>query len=282
MTDMLATVRSVADLRAQVVAWRREGLRVGLVPTMGALHRGHLSLVETALAGADRVVASVFVNPTQFAPNEDFQAYPRQEATDAALLRGAGAHLLFAPTVSEMYPDGFATVVAVSGVSAGLCGDVRPGHFQGVATVVTKLLLQCLPDIAVFGEKDYQQLQVIRRLVRDLDIPVRVIGAATVREADGLAMSSRNAYLTPEQRAIAPAIHRVLNGLAERLRAGEAAAPLLRAGADELLAAGFASVDYLELRDADGLAPLDRADRPARLLVAARLGKARLIDNIAV
>lgn len=278
----LPIVRSVANLRAQVAAWRREGLRVGLVPTMGALHAGHLSLVEAALGQVERVVASVFVNPTQFGPNEDFQAYPRQETTDAALLQGAGAHLLFAPTVTEMYPQGFATAVTVSGVSAGLCGAVRPGHFQGVATVVTKLLLQCLPDVAVFGEKDWQQLQVIRRLVRDLDIPVTVIGAPTMREADGLAMSSRNAYLTPEQRAIAPAIHRVLSDIAKRLRAGEDAAPALAWGGETLLAAGFASVDYLELRAADSLEPLLRADAPARLLVAARLGKARLIDNLGV
>lgn len=283
MTNCLPTVRSVADLRAQVRAWRQDGLRVGFVPTMGALHRGHLSLVETALTRVDRVVASVFVNPSQFGPNEDFQAYPRQETTDAGLLGGAGAHLLFAPMVSEMYPPGFATTVTVTGISSGLCGDIRPGHFAGVATVVTKLLLQALPDVAVFGEKDYQQLQVIRRLVRDLDIPVEVIGAPTVREPDGLALSSRNAYLSPEQRAIAPAIYRILTGLADRLRgSGAAAAPLLAAGAEDLLRAGFASVDYLELRDAEDLAPLAQADRPARLLVAARLGKARLIDNLGV
>ena len=283
MTNCLPTVRSVADLRAQVRVWRQDGLRVGFVPTMGALHRGHLSLVETALTQADRVIASVFVNPSQFGPNEDFSAYPRQETADAGLLGGAGAHLLFAPTVPEMYPPGFATTVTVTGISSGLCGDIRPGHFAGVATVVTKLLLQALPDVAVFGEKDYQQLQVIRRLVRDLDIPVEVIGAPTVREPDGLALSSRNAYLSPEQRAIAPAIYRVLTGLAERLRgSGAAAAPLLAAGAEDLLRAGFASVDYLELRDAEDLAPLAQADRPARLLVAARLGKARLIDNLGV
>ena len=283
MTKTLPTVRSVADLRAQVRVWRQDGLRVGFVPTMGALHRGHLSLVETALTRADRVIASVFVNPSQFGPNEDFSAYPRQETADAGLLGGAGAHLLFAPTVAEMYPPGFVTTVTVTGISSGLCGDIRPGHFAGVATVVTKLLLQALPDVAVFGEKDYQQLQVIRRLVRDLDIPVEVIGAPTVREPDGLALSSRNAYLSPEQRAIAPAIYRVLTGLAERLRgSGAAAAPLLAAGAEDLLRAGFASVDYLELRDAEDLAPLAQADRPARLLVAARLGKARLIDNLGV
>ena len=281
MTTSLSIVRSVADLRAQVRAWRLEGLRVGLVPTMGALHRGHLSLVEAALSRADRVAASVFVNPSQFGPTEDFSAYPRQEAADAGMLAGAGAHLLFAPTVAEMYPPGFATTVTVTGVSAGLCGEVRPGHFAGVATVVTKLLLQALPDVAVFGEKDYQQLQVIRRLVRDLDVPVEVMGAATVREPDGLALSSRNAYLSPAERAMAPTLYRVLTGVAERLRGGEIeAAPLLAEASAEILRTGFASVDYLELRDAETLAALDHADRPARLLVAARLGKARLIDNI--
>lgn len=282
MTDCLSIVRTVTGLRSQVSAWRHQGLKVGLVPTMGALHRGHLSLVEAALARADRVVASVFVNPTQFGPNEDFAAYPRQEAADAGLLAGAGAHLLFAPTVAEMYPPGFATTVTVSGVSAGLCGDIRPGHFAGVATVVTKLLLQCLPDVAVFGEKDYQQLQVIRRFVRDLDIPVTVVGAPTVREPDGLALSSRNAYLSAEERAIAPAIFRVLSALATELRRGSEAKGPLAEAISELVGTGFSSVDYLELRDAETLEPLERADKPARLLVAARLGKARLIDNIPV
>lgn len=279
----LDVVRTVRELRARVAEWRAAGLKVGLVPTMGALHAGHLSLVTTARREADRVVASVFVNPTQFGPNEDFSAYPRQEQRDALMLAEAGAHLLYAPSVGEMYPEGFATTVSVAGLSEGLCGDVRPGHFQGVATVVSKLLLQALPDVAVFGEKDYQQLQVIRRVVRDLDIPVAVRGAATVREADGLAMSSRNAYLTAAERAVAPALYRTLSGLADRLAGGgEAAAPLLDRARRELLAAGFAAVDYVELRDAATLAPLDRADRPARLLAAVRLGKARLIDNVAV
>lgn len=279
----LEIVRTVAELRARVREWRSRGLRVGLVPTMGALHAGHISLVTAALAAADRVVATVFVNPTQFGPNEDFSAYPRQEANDAALLEAAGASLLYAPGVDQIYPAGFATTVSVSGVSEGLCGSVRPGHFQGVATIVAKLLLQALPDVAFFGEKDYQQLQVIRRLVRDLDIPVDVRGGTTVREADGLAMSSRNAYLTPAERTVAPALFRILSGLASRLSDGrEAAAPLLAAACAELLQAGFASVDYIELRDAETLAPLDRADRPARLLAAARLGKARLIDNVPV
>ncbi len=272
--------RTVSALRAQVAAWRADGLRVALVPTMGALHEGHLTLVRQGLRKADRVVASVFVNPTQFGPNEDFAAYPRREAEDAALLAGAGASGLYAPTVAEMYPDGFATSITVSGVSEGLCGTVRPGHFSGVATVVTKLLLQAGPDLALFGEKDYQQLQVIRRVVRDLDLPVAIEGVPTVREADGLALSSRNAYLTPEQRAIAPALHRVLSAVAERLAAGETAAALTAWGRAQLLAAGFDSIDYLEVRAAEGLAPLERRSEPARILVAARLGKTRLIDNI--
>jgi pantoate--beta-alanine ligase len=281
MSDEIDIVRGVADLRTRIRYWRDQGLAVALVPTMGALHDGHLSLVARALEEADRVVASVFVNPTQFGPNEDFDRYPRQEARDAALLAGAGCHLLFAPSVAEMYPDGFCTGVSVGGPSAGLCGAARPGHFDGVATVVTKLLLQVLPDLAVFGEKDYQQLAVIRRLVRDLDIPVRVIGGATLREADGLALSSRNAFLTPEQRAVAPALHRVLAEMVRGLVAGGAADDLADQARHALLAAGFDSVDYVELRDALSLAPLPRLDRPARVLAAARLGATRLIDNLA-
>ncbi|MBP7649736.1 MAG: pantoate--beta-alanine ligase, partial [Phenylobacterium sp.] len=200
----LPIVRTVADLRSQVAAWRKAGETVGMVPTMGALHAGHLSLVTLAKTKAVRVVASVFVNPTQFAPHEDFDAYPRDEAKDAGLLESAGCDLLFAPSVAEMYAPGFSTTVTVSGVSEPLDGAARPGHFAGVATVVSKLLLQCGPDIAVFGEKDYQQLQVIKRLVADLDIPVEVIGAPTARAEDGLALSSRNAYLTPAEREAAP------------------------------------------------------------------------------
>jgi len=274
--------RSVAELRAQVAAWHGQGLKVALVPTMGALHQGHLTLIRRGLELADKVIASVFVNPTQFGPNEDFAAYPRQEAKDAAALEGAGAAGLFAPTVAEMYPDGFATTVTVAGVSEGLCGSFRPGHFAGVATVVSKLLLQAGPDVALFGEKDYQQLQVIKRMVRDLDIPVRIKGVPTVREADGLAMSSRNAYLSAEEREIAPAIHRTLSAMAEALRSGSDSAKQEDWGKQQLLAAGFSSVDYLEVRAAEGLAPMTRLDGPARILVAARLGKARLLDNIKV
>ncbi len=282
MSGPVVIVRSVAALRAQVGAWRDQKLSVALVPTMGALHEGHLSLVRRGLELADRVVASIFVNPTQFGPNEDFARYPRQEELDAAALTSAGCHLLFAPTAEEMYPDGFATTVSVSGVSEGLCGIVRPGHFAGVATVVTKLLLQCLPDVALFGEKDYQQLAVIRRFARDLDIPARIEGVPTLREEDGLAMSSRNAYMSPEQRAIAPWLIRSLTGIADGLRAGAKAADLCPKAITGLLKAGFDSVDYIEVCDAASLAPAERLDRPLRILVAARLGKTRLIDNIGV
>ena len=278
--DALKVVRSVADLRAVVAGWRRAGETVALIPTMGYLHEGHLALVRRGRELATRTVASLFVNPTQFGPTEDLDRYPRDEAGDAAKLAGAGCDLLFAPTVSEMYPPGFATSVAVGGVSEGLCGAFRPQMFGGVALVVTKLLLQALPDVAVFGEKDYQQLQVIRRFVRDLDIPVRIEGAPTVREADGLALSSRNSYLTAAERAAAPALNRALTWAAGALAGGGPAAPVLAEVAARLLAAGFARVDYVELRCADTLAPLERLAGPARLLAAAWLGKARLIDNI--
>jgi pantoate--beta-alanine ligase len=249
---------------------------------MGALHDGHLSLVAAGLKEADRVLVSIFVNPTQFGPNEDFAAYPRTEAADAAKLDQAGAHAIFAPSVEEMYPAGASTTVTVAGLSEGLCGAFRPGHFAGVATVVTKLLNQAQPDVALFGEKDYQQLQVIRRLTADLDMPVTIRGVPTLREADGLAMSSRNAYLSPQERAVAPALHRALQEAAARLRRGAGSADAAEQAIEAILAAGFGSVDYLELRGADDLAPMSVLDRPARLIVAARLGKARLIDNIPV
>lgn len=279
---MLPILRSVAALREQVAEWRRAGLRVAFVPTMGALHDGHLSLVKAGLAEADRVLVSIFVNPTQFGPNEDFAAYPRTEEADVGKLAGAGANAVYAPSVEEMYPQGASTTVHVAGVSDGLCGTFRPGHFDGVATVVSKLLNQAQPDVALFGEKDFQQLQVIRRLVRDLDLPVVIRGVATLREADGLAMSSRNAYLSAAERATAPVLHRVLTDAAARLQGGAAAQPVLKQGIEAILAAGFGSVDYLELRAAEDLAPLGSLDRPARLIVAARLGRARLIDNIPV
>lgn len=283
MAEPIDIVRSVADLRARVQYWRDQGLSVALVPTMGALHQGHMALVKAGLDLADRVVASVFVNPTQFGPNEDFDRYPRQEAQDSRLLSETGCHLLYAPDVTDMYPDGFATNISVGGVSQGLCGASRPGHFDGVATVVTKLLLQAQPHVALFGEKDWQQVAVIRRVVRDLNIPVRVVGVPTLREADGLALSSRNAYLSPAERVIAPLLHKVLQDVAAELGRGGKPAQLCHLAAARLLQAGFASVDYVEIRDADSLVPVTSADhRPARILAAARLGATRLIDNIGV
>ena len=277
----IAIVRSIAALREKVGAWRAAGETVALVPTMGALHAGHLALVARARQLSGRTVASLFVNPTQFAPNEDLARYPRDEAADAAKLAEAGCDLLYAPAVEEMYLPGFTVTVDPGPMGERLCGHVRPGHFTGVATVVTKLLLQARPDTACFGEKDYQQLQIIRRVVRDLDIAVRIEGVATVREADGLALSSRNAYLAPGERAIAPALHRILGETAERI-VRQVRAPAAEAGSAvaALLAAGFGSVDYVEACDAETLAPLERLDRPGRLLAAARLGATRLIDNV--
>ncbi len=278
----IEVVRTVAALRARVAEWRAAGQTVGLVPTMGALHDGHLSLVRMVRKEASRVCVTLFVNPKQFNPNEDLAAYPRDEAGDIAKLAGEGTHLLFAPTVEEMYPRGSATRVSVPGIGDILEGSFRPGFFTGVATVVAKLLLQALPDVAVFGEKDYQQLQVIKRMVADLDIPVAVLGAPTVREADGLAMSSRNAYLTPDERAVAPALIRTLRAIAEAVRGGADPAERTGWGSRELLAAGFKKVDYIEVRNAATLQPVASADEPARILAAAHLGRARLIDNIPV
>lgn len=277
-------VRTVTELRARVRTWRSAGERVAFVPTMGALHEGHLSLVRLAKQNAQRCVASVFVNPTQFGPNEDFAAYPRGEARDAELLASVGCDLLYAPAVGEMYPEGFATTITVAGISEPLDGAARPGHFAGVATVVAKLLLQVGPDVAVFGEKDYQQLQVIRRLVRDLDIPVGILGAPTARADDGLALSSRNAYLTPEEREIAPELHHVLSEAVDRLRAGDPVEAVERTAVIRLNAAGFSRIDYVEVRAADDLARLGPGPvrPPARILAAAVLGRTRLIDNLAV
>ena len=276
-------VRSIGDLRARIAGWRAEGLTVGLVPTMGGLHAGHLSLVTLAGERADRVVATLFVNPTQFAPTEDFDSYPRNEDADASLFEGAGAHLMFAPTPDVMYPKGHMTKVRVDGLGDVLEDEFRSHFFEGVATVVAKLLLQSLPDVAVFGEKDYQQLCVIRAMARDLDIPVTILGGETVREADGLAMSSRNTYLSEAERAIAPKLNEVLRFVADVASdaTGDADAATETAAA-ELLAAGFKSVDYIAVRDAETLQPLTDPARPARVLGAAWLGKTRLIDNIAV
>jgi pantoate--beta-alanine ligase len=281
-TGDIAVARTVAGLREAVGGWRAKGERIGLVPTMGALHRGHLSLVEAARGQCERVVASLFVNPRQFGPREDFAAYPRDEAADLAKFREAGVDLVFAPSVEEMYPPGFASNIRIAGVSEALEGARRPGHLDGVATVVAKLLLQCLPDATFFGEKDYQQLMVVRRLVRDLNIPLRIEGVPTVREPDGLALSSRNVYLSPEERRVAPLLHQVLNNTAAVLRERpDSVAPALAAGITALETAGFVA-DYLELRDAADLTSMMTLDRPARLLAAVRLGRTRLIDNIPV
>src|SRR5437763_3060729 len=278
----LAVARTVTALREAVAGWRKQRERIALVPTMGALHRGHLALVEAARRHCERVVASLFVNPKQFGPREDFAAYPRSEAADLAKFSEAGVDLVFAPTVEEMYPAGFGTTVRVAGIGDDLEGAHRPGHFDGVATVVSKLLLQCLPDIACFGEKDYQQLLVVRRMARDLDIPVRIEGVATVREPDGLALSSRNVYLSPEERRVAPLLYRVLNDTAAALAAApDNVAARLQNGLAALRQAGFAS-DYLELRDAADLSPMSCLDRGARLLAAAHLGRTRLIHHVAV
>ena len=280
MTKPLEIVRSVNMLRATVAGWRQNGARIALVPTMGALHLGHLSLVEIAKGTAERVIASIFVNPTQFGPGEDFATYPRDEAGDLAKLASAGVDLVYAPGNTEIYPTGFETRVNVPSLSQDLCGAARPGHFEGVATVVTKLLLQSAPDVAVFGEKDYQQLLVIRRLVRDLDIPVRIVSGPIVREPDGLALSSRNAYLSPEERRVAPLLFRTLSEVAEALAAGGEAHEAAESGRDKLEAKGF-RVDYVAIRDPDTLAPLAGPLRGrARVLGAAALGATRLIDNV--
>lgn len=280
--DNLAVVRSVEEMRDMVRAWRSSGDRIVLVPTMGALHEGHLALMRLGQERADRLVVSIFVNPTQFGPNEDLDAYPRNEEADLAKLREVGADLAFCPTAEEMYPEGFVTRVEVAGLTGMLCGASRAGHFDGVATVVSKLLLQCGPDMAIFGEKDYQQLLIIRRMVSDLNIPVEILGGATVREADGLALSSRNAYLTPDDRARAPLLHQTMQEMRRVILSGKNVADAIATGRKVLEEAGFA-IDYLDVRDAGNLTPVDeRPEAPARIFAAAILGKTRLIDNIAI
>jgi pantoate--beta-alanine ligase len=275
-------VRTVAELREAVTTWRRQDLKVAVVPTMGALHEGHLSLVRAALQRADRAIVTLFVNPKQFNSAADLAAYPRTELQDAAKLAPLGAHILYAPDAAEIYPEGFATTVSVSGVSEGLCGAHRPGHFDGVATVVAKLFLQTGADFAFFGEKDFQQLQVVRRMARDLDIPIEIVACPTVRENDGLAMSSRNVRLSVAERHAAPKLAKILFAAAARLTEGAPADDVLAEARQTTLAAGYAEVEYLELRAEDDLSPLDAADRPARLLAAAWLGQTRLIDNVSV
>ena len=282
----MQTVKRLPDLRAAVDSLRARG-HLALVPTMGALHEGHLTLVREARKQAPAVVVSIFVNPTQFGPNEDLAAYPRQLREDARLLEREGVDLLWAPSTEEVYPAGFATTVSVAGLGDGLCGAVRPGHFDGVATVVAKLFAQVRPDLALFGEKDWQQLAVIRRMARDLDLtqPLaeRILGVPTVREADGLALSSRNRYLSAEDRTRAEVLPTAMGKAIAAIAAGAEVAAVLGAAKAALLAGGFASVDYVALADADSLEPLgELGERPARLFVAARIGGTRLIDNMAV
>ena len=274
-------VDTVLALRAAIRDWRRDGLSVAMVPTMGALHDGHISLVRAALSAADRCIVSIFVNPAQFAPTEDLDKYPRQLARDLDRLAQAGAHLAFTPTVSEMYPAGFATRISVGGPSSGLESDFRPTFFEGVATVVAKLFLQALPDRAIFGEKDYQQLCVVRKLCRDLDLPVDIVGAPTVRDAHGLAMSSRNAYLGAAELGVARQLNVILRQAAAALAAGTDESSVAAKAAAALLEAGFDSVDYVAARESLTLAPW-RRESDGRLLGAAWLGRTRLIDNVEV
>jgi pantoate--beta-alanine ligase len=284
-TEARSELRICRDIRAmqeQSARWRREGRRIGLVPTMGALHEGHLALVRGAKELAERVIVSIFVNPTQFAPNEDFAAYPRDEGADLGKLAELEVDAVFAPTVETMYPEGFATRIVVEGPARDLEGAARPHFFGGVATVVAKLFIACAADVALFGEKDYQQLLVVRRMAADLGLPVAVIGHPTVRAEDGLALSSRNAYLSPAERAVAPGLHAALDRAAAAIRAGGAVAAALAAAQAELEASGFV-VDYVALRNAETLAEVvDIASEPLRLLAAARLGRTRLIDNVPV
>ncbi|WP_294312849.1 pantoate--beta-alanine ligase [uncultured Sphingomonas sp.] len=277
----MQTVRDLAGLRDAVAAFRAEGATIALVPTMGALHAGHMALIEAARRPGTKVIASIFVNPKQFGPNEDLARYPRREAADARLLAEHGCDLLWAPPVEVMYPEGFATNVSVSGVSDGLDGAARPGHFDGVATVVTKLFNQTRADIAYFGEKDFQQLAVIRRFVADLDMAIEIVGVPTQRDDDGLALSSRNIYLDEEQRAKAIALPRALGVAARSIARGDDPEGALAEARGALVAAGF-EVDYVALADAETLAESPAADRPRRLLAAARMGTTRLIDNVAV
>ena len=277
-------VRTVADLRAAVTRARGEGRRIGFVPTMGNLHAGHIALVNTAGQRAEFVVASIFVNPLQFGPNEDLDSYPRTLAADQEKLVEAGCHLLFAPSVEEMYPHGqsMQTTVRVPGVTEGLCGGSRPGHFDGVSTVVSKLFNMVLPDLAVFGQKDFQQLAVIRTMVRDLNMPVQIVGEPIVRAEDGLALSSRNGYLSADERAIAPVLQRTLRQLADALLKGERDYPTLLASGHQALQAAGLRPDYLEIRNAEDLQPVTTSSREVVILAAAFLGKTRLLDNLLV
>ena len=276
------TVRTIEDLRARVRVWRGAGETVGLVPTMGKIHAGHLALVGAAAGTTDRTVATLFVNPTQFGPGEDLGSYPRDEDRDTALLDAEGVDLLFAPSESAMYPKGHSTQVEVGGLGSILEGQSRPGFFTGVATVVAKLLLQALPDLAFFGEKDFQQLRVVQRMVCDLNVPVEIVGVPTVREPDGLALSSRNLYLSDAEREIAPVLFTTLSTVAEAVEGGADPDERERWAESALRGAGFDRVDYVAVRDASTLGPFEAGRGPGRVLAAAWLGKARLIDNVAL
>lgn len=275
-------LRQKSHLRDLTHAWRRAGETIGVVPTMGALHAGHLSLVEAAKTQTDRVIVTLFVNPRQFNNPEDLAKYPRTEDSDAEKLAPFDIDVLYVPGPDQIYPDGFATTISVSGVTEGLCGATRPGHFDGVATVVTKLLLQTDADLAFFGEKDFQQLQVVQRLAADLDLKTRIVGCPTVREEDGLAMSSRNLRLGPDARESAPVLHDILRSAAEALTRGAPTADVLDEARSRLAAAGFTDVDYLDLCSDPDLTPMSAATGPGRLLLAAWLDGVRLIDNVAV
>ncbi len=283
MSSKIKIVRHLKDLRKAVGSWRTAGERVALVPTMGALHDGHLALVGVARKKAGRTVVSIFVNPTQFAPTEDLSRYPRDEAGDLTKLQAAGADLVWSPTAEEMYPEGFSTRIVPGSAAEDLEGEFRPHHFGGVATVCCKLFSQVTPDVAVFGEKDYQQLCVVRQMVRDLNLPLTIAALPTQRAKDGLALSSRNAYLTPDERSIAPALHRALLGIADVAKTGGPVNRAIETANHDLLAAGFARIDYIEIRDAETLEPYEpRSGREGRVLAAVWLGRTRLIDNVGV
>lgn len=287
MGEKLKIIRTVNDLRKQTAKWREAGKSIALVPTMGALHEGHLSLVKLAAKKADKVVVSIFVNPAQFGPNEDLARYPRDEAGDLKKLSTSGCDLVWAPSVAEMYPDGFSTRIQPGTAAEGLEGAYRPHHFGGVATVCCKLFSQVTPDVAIFGQKDYQQLCVLLQMVRDLNLPLKITGAPTRREKDGLAMSSRNAYLTPEEREIAPQLYAALSELAERIGSGADIVSSVANAKLKIKAAGFQKIDYVEVRDAESLQTVDDMSdtmpkSPLRILAAVWLGKTRLIDNIGV
>ena len=275
-------VRTLAELREQTAIWRKAGESIGVVPTMGALHQGHLSLARAARAKCDRVIVTIFVNPKQFNDPKDLENYPRTEKEDARKLESIGVDVIYVPDPDQIYPDGFATTVSVSGLTDMLCGESRPGHFDGVATVVSKLFLQTSADYAFFGEKDYQQLQIVRRMAMDLDIPIEVIGCPTIREEDGLAMSSRNLLLSDRSRIKAPVLAEVMNDLREGLLAGGTMSALGPDAEARILAAGFNKIDYLELREGRDLGLLERPSEDSRLFAAAWLAGVRLIDNIAV